>query len=137
MPRIKSHTINITQKILDKATPEDSGHCVIAQAVRKLGGKSVRVTAERVLFNLGGLRHDYPLPARAAVELVKFDRRGKKAIGPFKFVLSANTGTAVAVEKRKPQGPYKPRKKRGKKKGPRFCKRRFHGLRVIEVPVEH
>lgn len=142
MTKVPFRTVSITKEILDSAVPENSGHCAIAQALRHMGASSTRVTADTVVFNMDNKRYTYPLPAKAAVELIKFDEG--KPVKPFKFILQGNCGTVMDVEER---GPYKKLKgvtkkakssrgKRGKSKNPRFCVRRFHGIRVIHVPAE-
>jgi hypothetical protein len=134
MPKIHSHTVNVTREIIDEATPLNSARCMIAQAVRHFGGTSTNVTAESVAFNLDGARYVYPLPAKAVVQLIKFDNKAGKAIRPFKFQLSANTGLMKEIQEREPHGAHKKktRKSKGKRDTVRTV-RRFHGLRVIEV----
>lgn len=128
----KTITLNITQALIDEATQKKSTTCMIAQAIRHAGGRSTHVTAENVSFNLGDSRFTYPLPARAAVELRKFDR-DKKSVRPFRFALDGRSAFSRPVIKRPHATKRGPTKHRRHKRGPRRSERRYHGLRVIEV----
>lgn len=137
MAKVPSRTVHVTQEIINLATPENSARCVLAQALRHIGATSTRVTADNVSFNKDNKRYTYSLPAKAAVELVRFDEG--KSIKPFKFTLHGNCGTVMDVVKKAPYGPYKKKAKtkraKRKSKSPRFCVRRFHGIRIIQVPT--
>lgn len=127
--KIQSITVNVSEEVLNNSTKAESSKCMIAQALRKKGAYSVNVTAESARFNLGDTRYHYPLPAKAAVKLIEFDKGNIPE--PFKFVLKANTGTCAPVARpvRKSRGKTK---KQSTKPTTLRCKRRFHGLRVIE-----
>ena len=127
----KSFQVNITQEIINSASVADSSKCMIAQALRMRGCSSTNVTAESATFNFGDTRYTFPLPASAAVELMKFDQ-GKDGVKPFTFVLNGKTGFTRPINRNPPQAKRGPTKKRGPNAAKR-CKRRFHGLRVIEV----
>jgi hypothetical protein len=129
----KSLTLNITQKIIDEAVPLNSSKCMIAQAVRHAGGCSVNVTAESVTFNIDETRFTYPLPPKAAIELLKFEE-DKRSVQPFRVVLDARRALSRPVDRRPHAVKRGPTKKK-QKPGPRRSVRRFHGLRVIEVPT--
>ena len=132
-------SLNVTQDIIDSATPEDTAHCVIAQALKsKKGIKKVKVTAETVSFVRDGKRFLYRLPAKEVIELVKFDTRGRKAMRPHRVVLQNAVITPVVVQKRKytKTGKYATEsRKRAARKFKYAARKRFRGLRVIEVPV--
>lgn len=149
----KTLKLKITADVIKGATAENSAKCMIAQAVRLAGGRSTHVTAESVSFNMGDKRYTYPLPAKAAVELIKFDT-DKKSVKPFVVTLAGHTGFVRDVVKRGPKKKKKTQSKKGKKfdvtkvlKGARKGGptgthptgkakrgvRRFHGLRVIEA----
>jgi hypothetical protein len=126
----KSMTINITQKAIDERVSKNSSKCMIAQAVRLAGGRSTHVTAESVTFNLGNTRYTFPLPAKAAVELLKFEE-DKSTVAPFKLKLRNGFERPVITRPHaKKRGPTKKQQRRST-----ACRtvRRFHGLRVIEV----
>lgn len=135
----KSITLNITQKIIDDAMEKDSGHCMIAQALRRRGAHSTRVTAEAATFNMSdGMRYTYPLPPKAVAKLIAFDQN-KASVEPFSFILLGQQAYSRPVEIRGPAQPKakakvktKPGKRRAKPAATRSI-RRFHGLRVIEV----
>lgn len=129
----KSLTLKITQKIIDDAVSKNSAHCMIAQAARMAGASSTNVTAEAITFNMGDMRYTYPLPARAAAELVKFDKN-KKLAEPFQFTLDGRTAFERPVKHNPNAKKRGPTKKRAKPTAKRSV-RRFHGLRVIEVSV--
>jgi hypothetical protein len=129
---MKSTTLKIPQDLIDEATSANSARCMIAQAVRlQLGGTSVNVTAESVSYNLDGNRYTHPLPARAAVELKKFDE-DKTSVRPFQFVLDGRLAFARPVKKRPLATKRGPTTRRRNPAASRSI-RRFHGLRVIEV----
>lgn len=138
MERPRQVTLKITQRLIDEATQKNSRTCMIAQAIRGIGGWSTHVTAESVSFNLGEKRYTYPLPPRAVVELLKFDKN-KGAVSPFSIVLRGNTGFMRPVAQRPALGKRTQKRKyktkpTGRPKGaPRRSERRYHGLRVIEV----
>jgi hypothetical protein len=132
MTKPKSLTLNITQKIIDEAVPLNSSKCMIAQAVRHAGGSSVHVTAETVRFNLGETRFTYDLPPKAVVELYKFEE-DKHSVQPFRVVLDGRGASSRPV--RHHAGKRGPTKKKHQKSAPRRTVRRFHGLRIIEVPT--
>jgi hypothetical protein len=129
---MRSKKLNITQELISMAESANSARCMIAQAVRlQLGGTSVNVTAESVSYNLDGNRYTHPLPARAAVELKKFDE-DKTSVRPFQFVLDGRLAFARPVKKRPLATKRGPTKQRRTPTASRSI-RRFHELRVIEV----
>ena len=134
-------SLNVTQDIIDNATPEDTAKCIIAQAIKAKKGrgvKAVRVTAETVSFVRYGQRFLYRLPAKEVVELVKFDKIGKKAIKPHRLVLQNAVITPVLPQKRSyvKSGKFVSAKRARRNKAARYnARRRFRGLRVIEIPV--
>lgn len=132
VPKIKSLSLNITEPIIRKSIPKNATYCMIANPVRAKGKTSVRVTTEVVVFNDGIWRYTYQLPAKAAVNLIKFDA-GKK-VAPFKTVLNAATASVRPVIFRGPnkrkRSPNKPRH------SVRRCIRRYHGLRQLIVEAK-
>lgn len=128
---MKSITLKITKEIIKESVESDSSHCMIAQALRHIGAYSTNVTAEKAVFNLDGYRYIYPLPPKAVVQLIKFDQ-DKEQIRPFKFMLDGRYAFKKLIEKH----PYA--RRRGPTKihhAPKYkrSKRRFHGLRIIEI----
>lgn len=126
----KSFNLTITQDLIAEATQKNSNYCMIAQALRYRGASSTNVTAETVRFNLDGVRYSYPLPAKAAAELLKFD--DGKSVKPSKLKISANTGFASPI-RRSPKGYVKgPHRKKAAKSGVKQSTRRYQGLRMLE-----
>lgn len=131
---MKTMTLKITQDLINEAMQKDSAKCMIAQAVRMAGGSSTRVTAEHVAFNIDDVRYTFPMPAKASVELLKFDH-SKKDAKPFTITLDGRQGFSRPVirhPERKGRGPTKAKRKPGFPKI-RRSERRYHGLRVLEV----
>lgn len=129
--------IEVTQAIIDEAKERNSSSCMIAQALRHAGASSTNVTAESASFNMAGFRYQYPLPARAAAALIKFDE-DKSSVKPFKFRLAAAQGFVRPMKKR--LDPKRAGKKRRAKSKTRQqatrSNRRFHGLRMIALKEE-
>lgn len=132
---MRSFTVNVTNEVINCSTEANSSKCMIAQALRLQGASSVSVTAESARFNFKGVRYSYPLPAKAAEKLKEFDK-GNPTL-PFKFVLSSNTGTSAPVKVRETKYTKSKHSKRAYTKPTvKYCVRRFHGLKVIEVTKE-
>lgn len=139
---VPSVNLRITDKILDVSVAKDSTHCMIAEALRQRGAWSINVNAEIVAFNIGEFRLMYPLPASAAIQLLRFDNR--EEVHPFAITLHCNTGFLRKVT-RKPSthgsGKRRPYQKRAKS-GVKRSTRRVHGLRQLvhesaEYPHKH
>lgn len=142
----KTINLKITQKVIDASSKANSSKCMIARAVRLAGGRSIQVTRESVSFHLGDKRYSYPLPAKAAIELMKFDS-SPKSVKPFMVTLAGASGYERPIIKTKghSKGGSKAKKRldvtkvlRGsrkvvsiKPKGAKRTNRRFLGLRVI------
>jgi hypothetical protein len=127
----KSFYINVTKEIIESSKQRHSGQCMIAQVLRQnYGASSVNVTAEVASFNKGGVRYTCTVPAVAALNLKQFDEN-KNAVKPFTFQLANPATRPVTVRTQKPKSKHK---KISKKSSPRRCKRRYHGLQVIEAP---
>lgn len=136
----RSFTLKVTEAVIVEATREDSAHCMIAVAVYQAGGRYPTITKETVSFNYHGTRYTYPLPAKAALELVRFDE-GEKIV-PFVVQLAGNSAAVRPVRQRSHS-----RKKqngtllKGARRKPRHNghrrihrgHRRANGLRVLEV----
>ena len=128
VPVIPNITLNISQRVIDSSEPRTTGRCMIAQALRFRGYDSVDVNAERVSFRHNGFRFHYDIPARAKKAVQDFD--DYKVVKPFKVVLHTHQGSVRPVVLK---GPSKAKKRKPytRSPGPRNCKRRFHGLRVV------
>lgn len=88
-PRSPNVTIKITEAEIQKAIPKDSGHCMIADAVKR-----IVPTAEHVAVDLQsirwsdrkrGVRYTYLTPAIAQMALLRFDDGIK--VEPFQFIV--------------------------------------------------
>lgn len=127
----KTLTLDITRPIIMAATRKRASLCMIAKAVHQAGGRYPKVTSDTVSFNMGETRYTYPLPARAAVELRKFDDEGKLAVKPFKVVLAGNLASTRPVAHPEAPDPDKVRKRR-KSKAVRRTNERHNGKQVIK-----
>jgi hypothetical protein len=82
--------IVITQELIDTATRRDSGHCMIADAVRRAVPEaryvSVDLQSIRWTDPEAGKRYVYLTPRVAQMGLVDFDQ-GVEGIEPFRFSL--------------------------------------------------
>lgn len=135
MEKPRSITVKISQEVIDEANSRDSSKCMIAQALRMAGASSTNVTAESASFNMDGMRYTYPMPAKAAVELIRFDT-DKSLVKPFTFILDGRLGFSRPVIKR--PNNHRGKTKHATKSNPQLAAarrtiRRHHGLRMIEV----
>lgn len=78
LPHAPRLTLEVTQEIIDAAVPRDSGHCVIADAV-----KAAYPTAKRIAVDLQtirftdpkkGLRYTFLTPRIGQLTIIKFDQ---------------------------------------------------------------
>lgn len=135
---MKGFKISVTQEMIDEGVAKISSTCMIAQALRHIGARSVHVTAESVSFNIGDMRHTAPLPPLAAAQLMLFDgtKKQRDSVQPFTFNLHGRTIFQRPIEKRPGAGPRGPNTGRSKASDKaKWGNRRFHGLRVIELPA--
>lgn len=126
--------VSVSQHAIDSAEQNDSGKCVVAQELRRMGYRSIRVDNSLIRFNNADntIRYMYTVPPKAVENIMKFDAEGRDAIKPFKFTLDGRYGGMGPVRKvRNLSG-----KKRGVKVTPRaylrVCKRRYHGLAQVD-----
>lgn len=149
----RGFTLIICQMIIDSATSNNTGYCLLAQAVRKLGGKSIKVTSDFIKFNiledkiyLGGklfedtlVRYVFQTPASGAVAAIKFDvdeatkgiQYARKHVKPFTLKLQDGFGKIA-----KPSGPILTPRARPRIRTPstaKRCQRRYHGQQVFRV----
>src|SRR5262245_37879301 len=73
-------TVHITEGILASAQQRDSGHCMIAEAVKaaRPTAKAVSVDIQTIRFTEGERRYIYLTPRKAQVAIVKFDKGEKQ-----------------------------------------------------------
>jgi hypothetical protein len=78
MEKHKKYVVRITQEDVNNATPRDSGHCMIADAVRECLPNAIRVMVDlqctRWTDSEKGVRHIALTPAKAQQALVDFDQ---------------------------------------------------------------
>jgi len=132
MPKCKSYTINVTQKIIDdiQTTERHSGKCLAAQATRySLGAESVTANSLVVKFNLNGFRWTYDIPTWVRLRIESYDD-GVKPI-PFKFRLRAGYAGLIQDRPKKDKSTTTTTKKKKRKSSPRTCLRRYHGIPVV------
>jgi hypothetical protein len=98
-------TLNVTQAIIDTATPKDSGHCMIADALKLALPEARRVSVDlaTIRFSLNGKRYVYPTPRPAQVALLMFDEGVH--LEPFKFRLHHALQITTTKGKRPGEGP--------------------------------
>lgn len=136
----RSFTLKITQAVIAEAAREDSAKCLIAMAIHAVGGRYPAVSKEVISFNYHGTRYTYPTPAKAAMELVRFDEG--EEIAPFVISLSGHSASERPVhyvkkvvkrtQAKLPNGARRKRRHSGRTRIHRGI-RRANGLRVIEV----
>jgi hypothetical protein len=112
IPRAPTLVVAVSQGQIDTAVQGDSGHCMIAEAVKlsvKSAGKpitegtvSVDLQTIRYTDPERGLRYTYLTPRIAQVALVNFDQARK--VEPFSFRMAGAQVTAAGW-KRKKQSP--------------------------------
>jgi hypothetical protein len=149
-PKVK---IAVIQDDINNALPKRSGHCMIADAVKRdvPGAKGISVDIQTIRWSdpEKGLRYTYLTPRDAAVALVRFDQGVKPK--PFGFRLR---GAQVTTMHRKEKGGKLARHKLGKKRlsasptekklgnipdviggrpPPRFGRRREFGMRGLSM----
>jgi len=99
-PRIKAP---VTQDIIDRAVPRDSGHCMIADAIRAIRPDAIFVAVDlaTIRFTEGDRRYVYLTPRTGQRALIAFDH-GEK-IEPFNLRLeNAHVLQAGHGARRKP-----------------------------------
>jgi len=135
VPQPPSHRINITRGIIDTASPEHAGTCMVAIALRKHvpGCRSISVDASSIRFNADGYRYCYQTPGRVATQISQFDDDKSKVV-PFGFVLQAVQCTVAPI---RTIGRSKGKKSHTKRavSCERRCKRRYHGI-VTTMPIK-
>jgi hypothetical protein len=100
MPRPPRATIQVTQQHIDTATPKNSGHCMIADALKAAfpDAQSVAVDVQTIRWTdpAKSQRYIYLTPRSAQVALVRWDQG--IVIEPFSFKLK---GAQIIRAKRK------------------------------------
>jgi hypothetical protein len=98
VPKAPRVTIVVTQKEIDEALPRDSGHCMIADAVKATvpSAKNVSVDLQTIRWtdHTKGLRYTYLTPRVGQVALVKFDQ----GIPPVPFSFQLRKGQVTASQ---------------------------------------
>ena len=99
--------IGVTQKHIDDAVRGDSGHCMIAEAIKdaspqgmRLGRIAVDVQTIRFTDLLTAIRYVYLTPPIAQLCLVRFDRG--KDFTPFAFRLHRDRAVQVVTHSHEP-----------------------------------
>lgn len=96
-PRAPQVTVVVTPEIIQEAVERHSGHCVIADAVRRTVPEASHVSVDlqtvRFTDKSKGLRYTYLTPRRAQVCLVKFDQ----GVLPEPFEIRLNGGHVTAA----------------------------------------
>ena len=145
-PRCPRIQIEVTEKEIQEALPRDSGHCMIADAVRVAcpTAKSISVDLQTIRWTdlAKRLRYTYLTPRVAQVALVKFDQ----GIAPEPFVFrlkqgqvttagSYKKGKSLKTQLRKGEGSEVHRRVGGKTPplAAHHGSRRAFGLRGLEL----
>jgi len=79
--------IEITAEAIERAVYSDSGHCMIAEAVKTKGGKRVSVDVATIRYTYEGSRYIFLTPLMVQQAIVSFDRGIRPE--PFAFRLGA------------------------------------------------
>ncbi len=135
IPQPTSRRVNVTKSIIDNASSEHAGQCMVALALRKSvpGCESISVDASSIRFNTEGFRYCYQTPGRVSTEISQFDD-DKSKVKPFNFYLKSSQCTiAPIMVKNQLAKTKKPHTKRSIS-GERRCKRRYHGI-VTNYPI--
>lgn len=138
--RPKTLGLDITQEVIDRSVPKSATCCVLAEAIKDVGGRNVNVTAERAAFTFNGLRYNYTIPAREVPQIIDFDRRGRRAVKPHKVLLSGLSCSVKPVVTRERKAATAASRKRNKvvrrkRRQIRRTNQRFEGVRIIRVPT--
>lgn len=111
----------MTEEIITDSVESDSGHCMIAEAIKKAlpGAQRVSVDIQTIRFSdpAKGLRYTYLTPRIAQLPLVMFDAGVEPE--PFTFQLRAGSVTAMSRNK---AGKKSPAISEGMKKSPKVAK---------------
>lgn len=131
LPNAPWHTVRVTQEIIDNACRNDSGHCMVADAiiasVPGSKGASADIATLRFSNPDKGLRYIYMTPRRVQEAILAFDL-GEKP-DPFEFRLRAGqTIRAGGRRGGKPRPPKSPRQQEALK--------RLHDLQKRDAPPE-
>lgn len=98
-PRV---TVEITPEIIEAAKRRDSGHCMIAEAIKRVvpgaSGVSVDLATIRWTDREKGLRYIYLTPRIGQLSLLQFDQ-GDNEIEPFSFQLRTATVIRAATKR--------------------------------------
>jgi hypothetical protein len=84
----KARRVKVTQDHIDRATPEQSGRCMIAEAIKEMvpGAGKVHVDLQTIRFtDTEGIRRTYLTPGVAQAALVRYDAGDD--VEPFAFNL--------------------------------------------------
>lgn len=134
-PLVPTVTGHVTTSVFDRATPNGTGHCVVAEAMRELGFIRVKVTRDTISVvqpRVGySVRYFWPTPRALGEKVAAFDN-GKLKRKPFSFVLDGRFGGMNIVQPRPhlaARGPDKtPRVVGKRKRTAKKCIRRWAGL---------
>lgn len=89
--------VEVTRFLIDNAETRNSGHCMIAEAVKQAFPKATRVSVDlqtiRFSYSDKGERYVYLTPRSAQVALVRFDQELHTA--PFTFRLRGGSVTSM------------------------------------------
>lgn len=104
-PRCPVIKAEITQDIIDTSVPKNSGHCMIADAVKLAAPWGTHVSADlatiRVTDPRNGLRYTYLMPRFGQVALLDFDEGVKPE--PFSITLRGGLVTLSRSKENKPE----------------------------------
>lgn len=107
LPAAPRVPVDVTEYLIEDSTARDSGHCMIADAVKEAVPDATYISADiqTIRFTRGGFRYTYLTPRKAQVALIQFDQGEKPE--PFAFQLrtgqTTRSGSRAAVKTGKPQ----------------------------------
>lgn len=97
LPRSPRLNVDVTPQLIAEAVPRDSGHCMVADAVREAypDARHISVDVQTIRFSLPdkGIRCTYLTPRTAQVALISFDQG--TAPQPFRFTLRGGQVTKM------------------------------------------
>ena len=134
--RVPTHSIAITEEIINKACRRDSRHCMIAEAIREQiqGATFIAVDMMTIRFSVPekGLRFSYHTPPLAQDALARFDR----GIEVDPFTIKLKNGHAISmVQHVKENDGVSRRKKKIHDLGPKKMKIKHGGKHGIETEI--
>lgn len=119
----------VTEELIRKSVKRDSGHCMIADAIREAvpGATHPAADIQTIRFTLNGFRYAYLTPRNAQAALIMFDQGEEPP--PFTFQLRTGQTTRAGSRAAKKTGVPQPRTEAQKKVTEKAMGASTHGFR--------